>query len=175
MATEAKKKKGAVPGFMVDKAEFTGTEMAIRLGRGIGRGGTIIGLSYIANGTSLKAKKIRKWLGPISLAVGLAGEALLSEKSGAGRLTSGVAQGFTTFGMLDTFKTFVVPGKQTEFGLSGLGRVVVPDQPQTREGTNWMDVLTAMRAGAQEGPVNGIPMGAGGSTTNPVASIMANL
>ena len=136
-AKAAKAKSGQGPSFMVQK--FDATDMGVKAGRAVLRGGTFIGLSAVANMDSIKTKKIRKHMGWMAMVLGLAGEMVIDDRNNAGRVTSGVAQGLTTWGMIDTTATLLGEANRAKLGLAGLG---APgrrdsDSPSNDNGIDW--------------------------------------
>lgn len=180
---EVKKKKAATPGFLIGKGEMNGTEIGIRFGRSVLRNGTILGMGYLTNGTNLRAKKIRKWMGPIAMVLGTVAESVLSEKSAAGRITCGLAQGINTWGTLDSAATFIFPSKKGDFGLAGLGATYVrstDDTPRTAEGVDWAEINRQLNyaqpeASATGAGMSGMPQGSGGGSDSTYGAVVSKL
>jgi hypothetical protein len=151
-----KDSKVKLPEFIVQ--EVTWAEMGARLGRAGLRFGTYVGISALANMDSLKVKPVRKYMPWIAVALGLAGELGLSDKSNSGRVMSGVAQGLFTWGMVDGVSGLMGDETKAKLGLSGMGAPRTDDIPRDESGIDWFRMADEAEEEAANRPGASRPM-----------------
>jgi hypothetical protein len=161
---KAKAKKIADGGAAFFIPELDTMNMMARGGRAVLRGATYVGLSALAASPKIQAKPmIAKNMGWVALLLGTGAELFMNENHNGAVALSGIAQGLSTYGLVDT-TAMILGTNAAKWGLAGLGAA---DDGGGNDGMDWMAL--AARADAM---VNG---GGGSSITDDSNSSMAGL
>lgn len=134
--TATAKKPKEKTSFFVPKWDWN--EAGIRAGKAVARGGGYVGISALSNMDYIKTKKIRKHMGWMSIVAGLGLEMVTNNANGAARVVSGLGEGLTLWGMVDTAGTLLGENAKAKLGLAGLGASAAErDQPKDQSGIDW--------------------------------------
>lgn len=128
--------------------ELDGVQMLAKGGRALLRGGTYIGMSYLVNAPKVMASPIGKHIGWISLIIGTGAEMFMNDANNASVALSGISQGLSTFGMVDSTKRLLGANaaKWGLLGTSGLGATY--EQPSNGD-MDWYALSQRAEAMAQ--------------------------
>lgn len=108
--------------FFTPMKKLKGEDIAIEAGRTVAQSGGFIGMNYVANLDQVAAGKIRKFMGPIAFGLGFLGNIFINKENPAGKIVGGLADGFTTWGVIDTIYQ-QAPGAASKLGINGLAGV----------------------------------------------------
>lgn len=127
--------------------ELDGVQMIAKGGRAILRGSTYIGMSYLTNAPKVVASPIGKHIGWIGLIIGTGAEMFMNDENNASVALSGIAQGLSTFGLVDSTKR-LLGANAAKWGLMGAGLGATYDQPGNGE-MDWYALSQRAEAMAQ--------------------------